>query len=306
VNPDSKTNPAQAAFDQGIALINKGDHRPGEARLEEAARLGHLHAAKALVAARLGNKVVSLARAGQRDLALACLNDAQRLTPPPAPELIAQLRQFVDQLPEGKFAQPQDKNGWNNMGSTLMEAGKLWEAVACFKKAIDLDSTYENAWLNLGLAFGRFKEYENALAAFNRLLTLKPDSFHGWNLKGMILGNLKKQDEAVACYNRALELNPRLAEAWFNKSLALLWLNRLEETITCCDRALELDPRHLKALLNKAKALNRLGRESEVLGCYAQMNRIDPIATEELLKMIPHSCLAQYSFIFATQPTPHS
>src|ERR1039458_9757800 len=222
MNPPTSSTPGQAAFDQGIALLNKGIQDQGQACLQEAARLGHPHAAQVALESRLAHKVISLAQAGQRILAEACLEDSRWQPPQPSDQMVAQLRQLLKQFQEGQFVEPTNKEGWLNMGATLIEAGKQKEAVFCLQNAIDLDSKYEIAWLNLGLAFSKFNEFQNALLVFDRLLAIKPDSFHGWHFKGMTLGNLHKQEEAVACYDRALKLKPDLAEAWFNKSLAEL------------------------------------------------------------------------------------
>ncbi|MGO8837924.1 MAG: hypothetical protein ACLQQ0_10915, partial [Limisphaerales bacterium] len=140
MNPESQGHPAQAAFDEGVALVNKGHQDQGEARLKEAARLGHPIAARTIVEIELARKVVGLAQAGLRSLALACLNDTQRLAPPPSSQAVAQLRKLVEQFQEGQFVRPNDKNGWNELGATMMEAGKLKEGIASFQKAIDLDA----------------------------------------------------------------------------------------------------------------------------------------------------------------------
>ena len=269
-------DPAQALFDQGKALVEKGDHYRGLDCLEEARRLGHPLAARALADTRLILKVVGLAQAGQRDQARACLEEAQRLDHPPASQLVAQLVQTIDQVPAGKIMAPRDKHGWNDMGGTLVEAGKLWEAVTCFKRAIDLDPQYEIAWLNLGLALAKFKEFQQALIVFDRLLSIKPRSAQAWDLKGMTLANLQKHVEALASYNRALDLDPRLVRAWCNKSSALNELKRHEEAIECCNRALELEPLNFAPLSAKAKILLSMGRKKEALGCAEQMRLIDP------------------------------
>jgi tetratricopeptide (TPR) repeat protein len=120
MNPAPNSTLGQEAFEQGMVLVNKGYRDQGEAHLQEAARQGHPIAARAIIETRLANKAVGLAQAGQRSLALACLNEAQRQTPPPSAQVIAQLRQIVEKFQEGQFVQPKDKEGWNNMGMTYL------------------------------------------------------------------------------------------------------------------------------------------------------------------------------------------
>jgi len=276
--------PAQAKFDEGIALINKGLIDEGEARLLEAAQLGHPYANKAIRETRLIHKVINMASAGLRNLAAAYLEETRWQPSPPPEQLVKQLREQLTRYKEEHFTEPTNKEGWLNMGVTVMEAGKQKIGIHCFMKAIELDGNYEIAWLNLGLAYAKFNEFEKALPIFDRLLGMKPDSFHGWHFKGMALGNLKRQEEAVDCYDRALKIKPDLTEAWYNKSLALGHLERHEECLRCCDRALEFNLHHLEAMLQKAKALYRLGRDAEAQACGERMKEIDPIGAEKLFK----------------------
>lgn len=288
--PDGRENQkpvdeaAQAVVLQAVALINQGDRVRGEARLEEAARTGNAFAARTLVEFRLADKVVSLAQAGQRTLALAQLDKASQLNPRPSAETLAQLRKLVEPFKEGQFVQPTDCHGWNRMGATLAEAGKFNEAMICCRKAIELDARSDTAWGNLGLVLARLGDYQNALVALDRLIAITPNSANGWHLKGMALASLQKHEEALICYDRALQLDSLIAEAWFNKSLALSNLKEYPDSLKCCNRALELNPRHLGAWLNKARTLYNLGRREEVFACHREMNRIDPVATAALLK----------------------
>src|ERR1039458_10690939 len=92
MNPPTSSTPGQAAFDQGIALLNKGIQDQGQACLQEAARLGHPHAAQVALESRLAHKVISLAQAGQRSLAGGGLEDSRGQPPPPSDQMVAQLR----------------------------------------------------------------------------------------------------------------------------------------------------------------------------------------------------------------------
>ncbi len=278
----AENDAAQISAEKGMAFAKEGKHDQAIACFDEAHRLGHPWAGKIAVELRVFQKVIALGQAGERDRALACLDEAQRGSTPISPNAVAQLRGFLDQCQEGTFAVPRDKIGWNDMGATLLDEGKLSEATFCFKKAIDLDPEYESPWLNMGLAFARFKEYDSALTVFERFLGIKPHSEQGWNLKGMVLGTLQRHEEAIGCYDRALQVNPRLVAAWCNKSSALMWLKRHEEAFHCCERALELQPHHLDALFAKAKALLALGRQNEAVGCARQIQLIDPARAEQL------------------------
>ena len=62
---------------------------------------------------------------------------------------------------------------------------------------------------------------DEAVACYRRALELKPDYAEAHNNLGNALKDQGKLDEAVACYRRALELKPDFAEAHNNLGNAL-------------------------------------------------------------------------------------
>ena len=96
------------------------------------------------------------------------------------------------------------------------EQGKLDEAVACYRRALELKPDYAEAHNNLGNALKDQGKLDEAVACYRRALELKPDFAEAHNNLGNALKEQGKLDEAVACYRRALELKPDFAEAHGN------------------------------------------------------------------------------------------
>lgn len=61
---------------------------------------------------------------------------------------------------------------FNNLGLCLRAQGRLEEAVAEYRKALDLHPSYAPAWSNLGLDLHKLGHLDAALDAFNRALAL--------------------------------------------------------------------------------------------------------------------------------------
>ena len=61
---------------------------------------------------------------------------------------------------------------FNNLGLCLRAQGRLEEAVAEYRKALDLHPAYAPAWSNLGLDLHKLGHLDEALDAFNRALAL--------------------------------------------------------------------------------------------------------------------------------------
>jgi Flp pilus assembly protein TadD len=62
----------------------------------------------------------------------------------------------------------------NALGFGYLSTDKLEEAVAEFKRAVELQPGYVTAWNNLGDALEQLKDVKGAMAAYEESLTLSP------------------------------------------------------------------------------------------------------------------------------------
>jgi tetratricopeptide (TPR) repeat protein/ADP-heptose:LPS heptosyltransferase len=110
----------------------------------------------------------------------------------------------------------------SNLGAAYQALGKLSEAEACYRQALQLQPAYAQAHNNLGLALLDQGKLDEAEASFRRAVGLKPDYVEAYNNLGSTLHWLGRLGEAVKHYQHALHLDPRDAEA--HKNLAQTWL----------------------------------------------------------------------------------
>ena len=83
---------------------------------------------------------------------------------------------------------------------------------------------------------------DEAVACYRRALELQPDYAEAHSNLGNVLRDQGKLDEAIACCRRALELKPDFAEAHYNLGVAFKDQGKLDEAVACCRRAVELKP----------------------------------------------------------------
>ena len=164
----------------------------------------------------------------------------------------------------------------NNLGNALKDQGKLDEAVACYRRALELKPDYAEAHNNLGNALKDQGKLDEAVACYRRALELKPDYAEAHNNLGIALKDQGKLDEAVACYRRALELKPDYAEAHNNLGIALKDQGKLDEAVACYRRALELKPDYAEAHNNLGIALKDQGKLDEAVACYRRALELKP------------------------------
>ena len=98
----------------------------------------------------------------------------------------------------------------------FIEQDKLDEAIAAYRKAIELDPKLAWAHNNLGIALARPGEAGRGHRAYQKAIELDPNHAGSTNNLGNALRDQKKLDEAIAAYRKAIELDPKYAHAHSN------------------------------------------------------------------------------------------
>ncbi len=132
------------------------------------------------------------------------------------------------------------------------------------------------AWLNLADTLAQAQRYEEAIATYRRALEIKPTDPDGWNDLGNLLVIVGRPAEAVPLFERALTLKPDYADVHSNFGHALRSLGRADEAITHYRRALALKPNHTGALNNLGAELAERGQSAEALALFEQAVRLKP------------------------------
>lgn len=130
----------------------------------------------------------------------------------------------------------------NLLANLFAKTGRLDEAVAELKKAVERDPSDTESFFDLGrfqLLQGHFEE---ALASFETVLKQDPDSVTAQTLIGNLRMAQGKLKEAELAYLKALGMEPRYAAA--HNELGNLYLRRGDKEGARSEflRALELDP----------------------------------------------------------------
>ena len=138
----------------------------------------------------------------------------------------------------------------------LHDQGKLDEAIAVFRKAIEIDPKSADAQDNLGVA---------------------------------LLNDLKDYEKAAECFRKAIELNPRNAKYWVHLSYVLQDQRKLDESNAACRKAIEIDPNSKDAsaaYFRLGKVLEDQKKPDEAIACFRKAAEVNPNYS------LAHSCLA--------------
>jgi Flp pilus assembly protein TadD len=116
---------------------------------------------------------------------------------------------------------PETPIGYNNLGNALLAKGQAREALAAFRRALELKPDYAEAHNNYGMALAKRGESEEALREFKEALRLKPKLATAHNNLGIALKEKGRLAESRAELLEALRLSPDYADAHYNLGLAL-------------------------------------------------------------------------------------
>ncbi|XP_077195098.1 protein O-mannosyl-transferase TMTC3 [Paroedura picta] len=154
--------------------------------------------------------------------------------------------------------EPQDANGYFNLGMLAMDDKKDAEAETWMKKAIKLQAGFRSALFNLALLYSQTAKELKALPVLEELLRYYPEHTKGLILKGDILMNQKKDIRgAKECFEKILKMDPNNVQGKHNLCVVYFEERDLLKAEKCLVETLALAPheeyiqRHLSIVRSK-------------------------------------------------------
>jgi tetratricopeptide (TPR) repeat protein len=194
--------------------------------------------------------------------------------------------------------QPNDALAWRDLGSTrLLLLHQPADGLAALDRALQLSGDDARTWEWRGGALKQLGRFEEALAAFRRAVELDPQNAAPLEWSSLLC-QLGRNDEALAVAQAGVAARPRYPRMWHqlgaaqmalgadaaaleafergmaagggpyeellrDRSAALFHLGRLEAALAAYEQGLRFRPTHVEMLRGKAQVLRVLGREAE-------------------------------------------
>jgi tetratricopeptide (TPR) repeat protein len=180
---------------------------------------------------------------------------------------------------------PGNERAHTHLGLELLAIpGRLPDAIAEFRKALQINPDYADAHNDLGNALATLPGgLPDAISHFEAALRLSPDLAGAHNNLGNALLKIPgRLPDAISHFETALRLKPDFAGAHNSLGNALTAVpGRLPDAISHFERALQLEPDFAEAHSNLGNALLRLpGRVPDAIAQYEAALRIDPSLVE--------------------------
>jgi len=147
------------------------------------------------------------------------------------------------------------------------EGGQKEEAIAAYKKAIDVNPYYSGHHIDLENAYFSLGDTEKALEEAKRVTELQPDSVHGWDNLGNAYERADKFDESVAAYQKSIVLSPTWS-AYSNLGNIYFVHKRYDDAVKAFEKATELGPNQELAMGNLADAYRASGQKDKAMATY--------------------------------------
>ncbi|MBF0379966.1 MAG: tetratricopeptide repeat protein [Magnetococcales bacterium] len=159
--------------------------------------------------------------------------------------------------------QPDNTIALSNLSFALQMQGKLDEAVICCQKAISIQPNYIDAHFNLGNILKAQGRIDMAIASYKQAIAIKPDYIEALYNLGIILQEQRRFDESIAVYQHVCSINPNFAEVYNCIGSIFQEQQKLDQAVANYQRAISIKPDYVEALSNLGFIMTELGQFDE-------------------------------------------
>src|SRR5450755_3806283 len=170
-------------------------------------------------------------------------------------------------------------------GMKALDEGKYDAAVQAFRKAIDADAKDYFAHFNLAMAFTLLQRDPEAVAEYRKTLELKPGLYEAELNAGIVLLRQKNPAEALPFFEDAAGQKPREFRPRYYLAESQLQTGDYPKAEESYQLALSLDAKSADAQLGMAQVLVQQGRIDDAAAYFRQAAQLEPKYRDYLLEL---------------------
>jgi len=149
---------------------------------------------------------------------------------------------------------PRAWNAESNLAATLVTKGRLDEAIAHYKAALDIRPDFPEAHNRWGIVLAKQGKADEAVAQFDMALQLNSAQADAHNNAGAVLAQQGKWAEAAERFAAAIRINPAYVEAYDSWGIVVMKQGRGDEAISHFEAALAIRPDYVPSQQHLARA----------------------------------------------------
>ena len=167
-------------------------------------------------------------------------------------------------------------------GNSLLQMGKIAEAMGYYAKALAKDPNLAEVYANMGSVYAKQCQWRQAIDYYQKALTINPKLAKVYLPVSKIWEKLGEDERALDCLLRALNLEPQIFSPQQHLQLAddLLEEGKVHFAITCYEYAVKLEPNFRDAYLKLIKALEQNGKWKKAGVYYREVIRLQESVSE--------------------------
>ncbi len=162
----------------------------------------------------------------------------------------------------------------NSQAIELAAHGDYPAAIACFKRALEIEKTNYLLWFNLAITYRDNGDLALAKDALEKAYYIEDEDDEVIEMLALVSLNCGAEDEALRYCAEGLELNPTNAHIW--NTMGVIYFNRAEYDMACeaFEQAITINSYYYDALFNLRDTYEELGNGAGVEMCNQQMKAI--------------------------------
>ena len=223
------------------------------------------------------------------------LSQSRPILPPPAPDKpqltgkpalnrtennprLSQIDKAIARYHKQTKLQPNSPKIYIDLGNLYRQKGKLPQANACYRRAIELNPKYAKARLCLARNLLKMNKQREFIKQMQLALTLQPKigtAQDRFSLANALVEQNQSQ-QAIGFYFKAAVLDPSFAASYHRSSSILSQQSKHEEAIAFLQQSLKHDPQNAKSYFLIAEQWEKLAKWDNAVKNYSQTLQIDP------------------------------
>ena len=171
---------------------------------------------------------------------------------------------------------PNDDLTLENIGAVYLRQGKVDQAIEQYRAALQCAPKKAGVNFNLGLALATKRDYQEALKHYRRALEADPLHVTAHLSAGNAYAALGDTEAAITNYLATVAIKPDFAQAHYNIGNARLSQGRLDEAIKYLSNAVRIDDGYARAHSQMGTALQQSGKNAEAMKHFERAIALDP------------------------------